>query len=267
LSDAKEVVKRGPKTPAGKLAVSRNASKHGILSVRPLVAAFESEATWKSHREGIIDSLAPEGGMEQALAERVALCTWRLNRVTAYETERLVEEQTSVLEEVRKDREHTLRFASIHTKEAKDIVAGSTLGELVTDPRELSEYAIELLSEPEIALEGVENARKDYKAVLKLFDGSPEDTMTTAEAGWILEKGPRLAAESAAIEVEDDNENEINEEEIGKQALALTEKLFERLAGKDVLTVSELHSYLEWLAHEAGLRDSLVWTKRWHTHQ
>jgi hypothetical protein len=258
LSDAKEVAKKsGPKTKAGKLVVSRNASKHGILSVRPVVAAFESEAAWKSHREGIIDSLAPEGGMEQALAERVALCTWRLNRVTAYETESIAESQAGVQEEVREDREHTLRFASIHTKEAKDIVAGSTLGELVTDPRELSDYAIELLSEPEVALRALESSREHYEAVLKLFDGSPEDTITTAEAGWILEKAPRLAAESAAIDVEDDNENEINEKEIGKQALALTDMLFERIEGKDVLTISELHSHLEWLAHEAGMQDSI----------
>jgi hypothetical protein len=117
-----EVAKRGPKTPAGKLAVSRNATKHGILSLRPVVAAFESEAAWKCHREGIVESLAPEGGMEQALAERVALCAWRLNRVTAYETESLAEEQASVLEEVRKDREHALRFASLHAREAKDIL-------------------------------------------------------------------------------------------------------------------------------------------------
>jgi hypothetical protein len=65
--------RRGPKTTAGKLAVSRNAAKHGILSPRPVVAAFESERAWKAHREAILESLAPVGGMEEALAERVAL--------------------------------------------------------------------------------------------------------------------------------------------------------------------------------------------------
>ncbi len=51
--------RRGPKTTAGKLAVSRNAAKHGILSPRPVVAAFETERAWKAHREAIIESLAP----------------------------------------------------------------------------------------------------------------------------------------------------------------------------------------------------------------
>ena len=90
--------RRGPKTPAGKLAVSHNASKHGILSPRPVVMDFESEGAWKSHRQAILDSLAPEGGIEQALAERAALCSWRLNRVAVYETERIAAEQERVVE-------------------------------------------------------------------------------------------------------------------------------------------------------------------------
>src|SRR3712207_7799395 len=114
----KELAKRrGPKTPAGKLAVSRNASKHGILSPRPVVAAFESEGAWKAHREAIIESLAPVGGMEEALAERVALNLWRLNRVAACETASIAAEQEAVYEAVRQDRERALRFASLNRQE------------------------------------------------------------------------------------------------------------------------------------------------------
>src|SRR3712207_1567842 len=109
--------RRGPKTPAGKLAVSRNASKHGILSPRPVVAAFESERAWKAHREAIIESLAPVGGMEEALAERVALNLWRLNRVTVHETESIVAEQEAVHEAVKRDRERALRLATLDPRE------------------------------------------------------------------------------------------------------------------------------------------------------
>ena len=129
---SKEVAKRsrsGPKTPAGKLAVSFNASNHGIRSPRPVVAAYESENAWKTHREAIIESLAPVGGMEEALAERVALCTWRLNRVTVYETESIAQEQEGILEEVRNEREHTLRFARVDARESKGIIAGTQLAE------------------------------------------------------------------------------------------------------------------------------------------
>ena len=39
------------------------------------------------HREGVLESLSPEGHLETVLAERVALLSWRLNRVIRYETE------------------------------------------------------------------------------------------------------------------------------------------------------------------------------------
>src|SRR5688500_7584188 len=96
---AGEVAKRGPKTPAGKLAVSRNASKHGTLSAKPLVAHFESEDGRETHRQSILDSLDPQGGIEQALAERVALNSWRLNRVIFYETEQISKLQEEALED------------------------------------------------------------------------------------------------------------------------------------------------------------------------
>jgi hypothetical protein len=73
---SKEVAKfkrRGPKTPEGRLAVRLNASTHGILSPQPVVNAYEKLQDWEDHRAAIIDSLAPEGGMEQVLVDRVAL--------------------------------------------------------------------------------------------------------------------------------------------------------------------------------------------------
>jgi hypothetical protein len=97
--------KRGPKTAEGKLAVRLNATSHGILSARPVVAAFESERDWNAHREAIVFSLAPQGGLETALAERVALCSWRLNRVVVFETECIVQKQESVVEDLRQSRQ------------------------------------------------------------------------------------------------------------------------------------------------------------------
>jgi hypothetical protein len=81
---AKRSSRRGPKTPQGRLAVRLNASTHGILNPQPIVNAYEKPEDWEGHRAAIVDSLAPEGGMEQLLAERVALMSWRLNRVTGW---------------------------------------------------------------------------------------------------------------------------------------------------------------------------------------
>jgi hypothetical protein len=61
-----------------------------------------------------VDSLSPEGGLEHLLAERVALMSWRLNRVTLYEAERLQEGQEDVLEDVRSDRVHKGRLEAIY---------------------------------------------------------------------------------------------------------------------------------------------------------
>src|SRR5215212_10935498 len=120
---SKEVAKRkkrGPKSTQGRLAVRLNASTHGILSAQPVVNAYERPEDWEAHRAAIVDSLAPEGGMEQVLAERVALMSWRLNRVTLYEAERLQEGQEDVIEDVRQDRLHKGRLDAIYKGQNPD---------------------------------------------------------------------------------------------------------------------------------------------------
>jgi hypothetical protein len=71
----------------GKEVVRWNATRHGIRSPAPVVPGVEKAEDWKEHRDGMLESLSPEGHLEFVLAERVALLSWRLNRVTRYETE------------------------------------------------------------------------------------------------------------------------------------------------------------------------------------
>jgi hypothetical protein len=75
----------GPKSPGGKARSSRNAVRHGLRSELPVLPG-EQAGDWHRHREGVLRSLAPVGTLEQELAERVALCLWRLRRVAAFET-------------------------------------------------------------------------------------------------------------------------------------------------------------------------------------
>jgi hypothetical protein len=75
----------GPTTPDGKARSSKNALRHGLRSAVPVLPGERAE-DWQEHRDGILRSLAPVGTLEQSLAERVALCLWRLQRVAAYET-------------------------------------------------------------------------------------------------------------------------------------------------------------------------------------
>src|ERR687895_2640033 len=77
----------GPKTQAGKEVARWNATLHGIRSPAPVVPGLEKAEDWEEHCDGVLESLSPEGHLELVLAERVALLSWRLHRVTRYEQE------------------------------------------------------------------------------------------------------------------------------------------------------------------------------------
>jgi hypothetical protein len=165
---SKTVARRGPKTPEGKLAVKFNASTHGILSLQPIVTAYERAQDWEAHRQGIIDSLSPEGGMEQLLAERIASsCSWRLNRVLLYESETIAASQEGVVESVRQERKRELEIERIFAKEGDKV---------------LTDLGILIESNPDNTLDDVQTARKVYNAVCKVLEGPP-DTPIEGEMG------------------------------------------------------------------------------------
>jgi hypothetical protein len=90
----------GPATQDGKAVVRWNATRHGISSPKPVVPGLEKTEDWESHRYGIMENLCPVGHLEVTLAERVALLSWRLHRVTRYETETIALSQESIEEDI-----------------------------------------------------------------------------------------------------------------------------------------------------------------------
>jgi hypothetical protein len=92
--------KGGPATQEGKEVVRWNATRHGIRSPVPVVPGIERVEDWEEHREGVLESLSPEGHLELVLAESVALLSWRLNRVTRYETESIALSQEKLEEDL-----------------------------------------------------------------------------------------------------------------------------------------------------------------------
>jgi hypothetical protein len=94
----------GPRTEEGKEVVRWNATRHGIRSPAPVVPGVEKEEDWEEHRDGILRSLQPEGHLELVLAERVALLSWRLHRVTRYETESIALYQEKAQEDLAEQR-------------------------------------------------------------------------------------------------------------------------------------------------------------------
>jgi hypothetical protein len=90
----------GPRTADGKAAVARNARKHGLFA-REVLAMGESAARFAEFREGLRQTLAPEGALEEALCARIVGCLWRLRRIVRLESAVVANEdglfETSVL--------------------------------------------------------------------------------------------------------------------------------------------------------------------------
>jgi hypothetical protein len=77
-----------------------NATRHGLLSDNPVVSGVETREGWEDHRAGVMESISPAGHLESILAERVALLSWRLARVTRYETEKISLAQEKIEEDI-----------------------------------------------------------------------------------------------------------------------------------------------------------------------
>jgi hypothetical protein len=107
-TDSLSLAKGGPVTQEGKEVVKWNAVQHGIRSPAPVVPGVEKKADWEEHRNGMLESLQPEGHLELVLAERVALLSWRLHRVIRYETESIALYQEQIEEDLARQR----RFGS-----------------------------------------------------------------------------------------------------------------------------------------------------------
>jgi hypothetical protein len=89
----------GPKTEAGKEAVSRNALKHG-LHAQSVICADESSRQYQEFAAALIADLAPADSVEEQLAQRIVTCSWRLLR--------MVNAEATMFDSWRFDREDSL---------------------------------------------------------------------------------------------------------------------------------------------------------------
>jgi hypothetical protein len=76
-----------------------------------VVPGLERAEDWEAHGELVLESLQPEGHLETVLAERVALLSWRLHRVTRYETGAIATSQETIEDDI--DSRNHLRRQSI----------------------------------------------------------------------------------------------------------------------------------------------------------
>ena len=71
---------RGPITEEGKLASSRNAEKHGLLSTF-VVLSGEDQCHFQKLIERLYEELQPQSGIEEDLVETMAVARWRQTRL------------------------------------------------------------------------------------------------------------------------------------------------------------------------------------------
>lgn len=82
----------GPKTDAGKAAVSQNGIKHGLYSGNVIINSQhlqESQADYDALVAALVTELRPEGLLQNLLVRKIANCFWRYRRVINAETARI----------------------------------------------------------------------------------------------------------------------------------------------------------------------------------
>ena len=75
----------GPRTEHGKLASSRNASRHGLTGTQ-IVMPGEDAELYEDLRQGMHDGYQPANDPERVLVDQIAASSWRLTRALRVET-------------------------------------------------------------------------------------------------------------------------------------------------------------------------------------
>jgi hypothetical protein len=86
----------GPRSAEGKARSRRNALRHGLAARTLVVAPWEDEAEFAEFAADLRADLAPDGAVEEALAQRVVLCAWRLERICRIEADLLAGEGAAI---------------------------------------------------------------------------------------------------------------------------------------------------------------------------
>ncbi len=72
---------RGPVTPEGRAASSRNSLRHGFTA-ESVVLPTESQEDFQSLLDSYTDQFHPQGGVEIDLIQTMAAARWRLRRIS-----------------------------------------------------------------------------------------------------------------------------------------------------------------------------------------
>jgi len=116
----------GPRSVEGKIVSSRNALKHGLQSLSPVVPGVESPEDWEGHRDAVLDDLVPAGYLEKELAGRIAFILWRLRRVLRYETGVLTNQVETIEEDAAAADALSISMSSLFGDSSPETASSST---------------------------------------------------------------------------------------------------------------------------------------------
>jgi len=89
----------GPRTAEGKAQSRRNALRHGLAARTLVVTPWEDEGDFAAFAADMRADLAPDGACEEALAQRIILCAWRLERLCKIEADYMTGESILIANE------------------------------------------------------------------------------------------------------------------------------------------------------------------------
>lgn len=106
-----------PRTTGGKEASSRNAFKHGVLSVA-VVASEEDHGSFTALLTDLVTDLQPMTAIECALVERIAVLLWRERRLAEAERWMLeeVDPQQQILISMKMSRADRPKFMALNSQ-------------------------------------------------------------------------------------------------------------------------------------------------------
>jgi hypothetical protein len=105
----------GPRSAAGKEAVSLNALKHGLLAKAALLPD-EDENAFEAFSDDLLAELHPVGALESLLAEEIVNLTWRLQRASRTETGLFVRERAATDEEWARSERQAVERIEMHVR-------------------------------------------------------------------------------------------------------------------------------------------------------
>jgi hypothetical protein len=103
----------GPRTPAGRQTVSRNAVKHGLAGGFALLPHEDATAHQAFCRE-FIEEFAPANATELDLAQTIANDFWRLDRTVHLENSLFAKGAAGITAEPGPERDRQIAFAGAH---------------------------------------------------------------------------------------------------------------------------------------------------------